>query len=66
MIKQTTHYSGITLLPNTYRILSNILISRLIPYADEIIGKLQCGFGSKKSTAGHIFCIRQTREKEWE
>jgi hypothetical protein len=35
-----SHYRGIILLPNTYRNLSNILMSRLIPYAEEII----CGF----------------------
>jgi len=31
------NYRGITLLPTTYRILSNILLSRLTPYANEII-----------------------------
>ena len=28
----------------TYKILSNILLSRLTPYAEEIIGDHQCGF----------------------
>ena len=37
------NYRGISLLPITYKILSNILLSRLIPYAKEIIGD-QCGF----------------------
>ena len=32
------NYRGITLLPTTYKILSNILLSRLIPYAEEIMG----------------------------
>ena len=31
------NYRGISLLPTTYKILSNILLSRLIPYAKEII-----------------------------
>jgi len=31
-----SNYRGISLLPNTYKILSNILLSRLIPYAKEI------------------------------
>jgi len=53
-------------LPNTYKILSNILLSRLIPYAKEIIGDHQCGFRSKRSTIDHIFCIRQILEKKWE
>jgi len=38
------NYRGILLLPTTYKILSNILLSRLIPYAEEVIGDHQCGF----------------------
>jgi hypothetical protein len=41
-------------------------MSRLIPYAKEIIGNNQCGFRSKNSTTDHIFCIRQILEKKWE
>ena len=33
-----SNYRGISLLPTTYKILSNILLLRLIPYAKEIIG----------------------------
>jgi len=33
-----SNYRGISLLPTTYKILSNILLSRLIPFAKEIIG----------------------------
>jgi hypothetical protein len=47
-----------------YNILSNILLSRLTPYAEEIIGDYQCGFGSNRSTTDHIFCIRQIHEKK--
>jgi len=53
-------------LPNTYEILSNILLSSLIPYAKEIIGDHQCGFRRNSSTINHIFCIRQILEKKWE
>jgi len=49
-----------------YKILSNILLSRLIPYAKEIIGDHQCGFRRNRSTIDHIFCIRQILEKKWE
>ena len=38
---------GISLLPATYKILSNILLSRLIPYAEEITGDQKCGFRRK-------------------
>ena len=50
----------------SYKILSNILLSRLIPYAKEIIGDYQCGFRRNRSTIDHIFCIRQILEKKWE
>ena len=53
-------------MPTTYKTLSNILLSRLIPYAEEFIGDHQCGFRRKRSTTDHIFCIRQTLEKKWE
>ena len=53
-------------MPTTYKILSNILLSRLIPYAKEIIGDHQCGFRRNRSTIDHISCIRQIIEKNWE
>jgi hypothetical protein len=33
-----SNYQGISLLSTAYKILSNILLSRLIPYAEEITG----------------------------
>jgi len=38
---------GISLLPITYEILSNIMLSRLTPYAEEIIGDHQYGLNAK-------------------
>jgi hypothetical protein len=49
-----------------YKILPNILLSRLSPYIDEIIGDHQCGFQRNRSTTDQIFCIRQILEKKWE
>ena len=60
------NYRGISLLPTCYKILSNILLMRLVPYADEIIGDHQCGFRRNRSTADQIFTIRQILEKKWE
>jgi len=60
------NYRGMSLLPTTYKILSNILLSRLLPYAKEIIGDHQCGFRRNRSTIDHIFCICQMLEKKWE
>jgi len=53
-------------LPTTYKLLSNILLSRLIPYAKEIIWDRQCGFRRNRSSIDHISGIRQILEKKWE
>jgi hypothetical protein len=37
--------------------LSNIQMSSLTPYAEELIGDHQFGFRSNKSTTDHIFVI---------
>jgi hypothetical protein len=46
--------------------LSNILLSRLSPYVEEIVGDHQLGFQYNRSTTDQIFCIRQIPEKERE
>ena len=49
-----------------YKILFNILLSRLTPYAEEIIGDHQCGCRRNRSATDHILCIRQILEKKLE
>jgi RNA polymerase subunit RPABC4/transcription elongation factor Spt4 len=39
-----SNHSGMSLLPTAYTMLSNILLSRLTPYAEEITGDRQRGF----------------------
>jgi hypothetical protein len=63
---ESSNYRGISLLSTSYKILSNILLSRLTPYVDEIIGDHQCEFRRNPSTTDQIFCIRQILEKKWE
>jgi hypothetical protein len=60
------NYQGISPLSTAYKILSNILLARLIPYVNEIIGDPQCGFRLNRSTTDQIFYIRQILEKKWE
>jgi hypothetical protein len=60
------NYRGISLLSTSYKMLSNIFLSRLSPYVDEIIGDHQCRFYHNRSTTDQIFCIRQILEKKWE
>jgi hypothetical protein len=47
-------------LSTSYKILSKILLSRLVPYIDE------CAFRRNRSTTDQIFCIRRILEKKWE
>jgi hypothetical protein len=61
-----SNYRGISLLSTSYKTVPNILLSRLIPYADEIIGDHQCGFRHNRSTTDQIFYICQILEKKWE
>jgi len=61
----SSNYRGISILPTKYKILSNILLSSLTPYAEEIIGDHECGFQHRRSTTDNIFCIRQILEKKW-
>ena len=58
-----SNYRDTSFLSTTYKIVSNILLSRLTPYAEEIIGDYQCGFRRNRSTTDYIFCIRHILEK---
>jgi hypothetical protein len=65
VIKQIVAFiGGISLLPTVYKILSNILLPRITPYAEEIFGDHECGFQCSRSTADHMLCIHQMLEKK--
>ena len=49
-----SNYTVISLLPTMYTIFSNILLSRLNPYAEEIIGDHQCGFRRNLSSTDNV------------
>jgi hypothetical protein len=61
-----SNYRAISMLSTSYKLLSNILLPRLSPYIDEIIGDRQCGFRCNRSTTDQLFCICQILEKKWE
>jgi hypothetical protein len=52
-----SNYRGISLLSNSYKIVSNILLSTLSPYIDEIIGDHQYGFRRNRSTTDQVFAF---------
>jgi hypothetical protein len=64
--KDCNKYRGKSFLTTKYKILSNVLLSRLIPYGKKIIGDHQRGIRRNMSTTDHIYCIRQILEKKWE
>jgi len=43
---ECSNYRGISLLSTTYRILSNILLSRLTQYAEKILGIMSVNFNA--------------------
>ena len=61
-----SNYRGISLLNGAYKVFSNILYSRLLPYAEANIGEYQSGFRIGKSTVDAIFTMRQILEKTFE
>jgi hypothetical protein len=61
-----SNYQGISLLSTSYRILSNVLFTRLTPHADEVTGCHQCGFQCNRSMTDQIFYTQQILEKKWE
>jgi hypothetical protein len=62
----SSNYRGISVLSTSYKILSNILLSRLTRYVDKITEDHQCGFQRNQSITDQIFCICQILEKKWE
>jgi hypothetical protein len=61
-----SNYRGISFLSTSYKILSNILLSRLTPCANEIIGDHKCGFRRNRTTTDQIFYIQQILGKKSE
>ena len=64
-ITDCSNYRGVSILSTTYKILSNILLSRLTPYAQEIIEDHQCGFRRNRLTTDHIFCSHKILGREY-
>jgi hypothetical protein len=52
------NYRGISLLSTAYKMLSNILLARLMPYVIEVIGDPQHGFHHNRATTDQIFYIQ--------
>jgi len=58
-----SNYRAINLLCVAYKIFSNVLFNRLLPYVETTTGDYQRGYCGKRSTVDQIFTIRQILEK---
>ncbi|XP_025196768.1 uncharacterized protein LOC112595684 [Melanaphis sacchari] len=63
---KTENYRGISLLDSCYKILTTLILERLNPYIEKIVGNYQCGFRRGKSTTDHVFALRQIMSKYYE
>jgi hypothetical protein len=62
---ECSNYRGISHLSITYKILSNILLSKFTPNTEESVGDHWRGFRGSRSTTDHVkFYIRQMFEKK--
>jgi len=62
-IMNCDNYRGISLLDTSYKVLLNVLLNKLKPYGDEIVGEYQGGFRRGKSTVDQIHIVKQVTEK---
>jgi hypothetical protein len=57
---ECSNYRGISLLSISYKILSNVFLSKLSPYTVEIIGDHQRRFRRKRSTTDQIMLLQES------
>ena len=57
------NYRGISLLSIAGKILSRVLLNRLLPVAETFLPESQCGFRPGRGTTDMIFAARQLQEK---
>ncbi|KAI5718547.1 hypothetical protein M8J77_022853 [Diaphorina citri] len=60
------NYRGISVVNTAYKVLSSLLLARLKPLAEDILGDYQCGFRGNRSTTDNIFAVKMINEKMWE
>ena len=66
-LKQTVYnYSGISYMPTMYKILSNILLSRITPYAEETTGIISVDFDARSQLLIIYFVFVKYLKKKWE
>ena len=57
------NYRGIALGNTAYRILSNIILGKIKPYFEKVMGDYQNGFRNRRSVIDNIFALKIINEK---
>jgi hypothetical protein len=60
------NYRGIALGNAAYKILSNIILGKIKPYIEKIMGDYQNWFRDGRSVIDNIFALKIINEKIWE
>jgi hypothetical protein len=60
------NYRGIAMGNAAYKILLNIILGKIKPYIEKVMGGYQNGFRDGRSVIHNIFALRIINEKLWE
>jgi len=60
------NYRGIALGNAAYKTLSNIILGKIKPYIEKVMGDYQNGFRDGRSVIDNIFALKIINEKLWE
>jgi len=60
------NYRGIALRNAGYKILSNLILGKIKPYIEKVMGDYQNGFRYGRSVIDNIFALKIINEKLWE
>jgi hypothetical protein len=60
------NYTGMELGNAAYTILSNVILGKIKPYIENVMGDYQNGFRDGRSVIDNIFALKVINEKLWE
>jgi hypothetical protein len=60
------NYRGTALRNAAYKIFSNIILGKIKPYIEKVMGDYQNGFGDGRSVIDNVFALRIMNKKLWE
>jgi len=63
---RSENYRGIALGNAAYKILSNIILGKIKPYIEKVMGDYQNGFRDGRSVIDNIFALKIINKKLWE